>query len=1080
MEGATESRSKRRHSGSAQFIRPSKHVKGDNFDLEFDDTAEFNDEDADDDINMMAEQDLLAALEQAQSEQRVMPHLAATGDSVEWQRTIESVVRNVVSIRFCQTCSFDADPAVTSEATGFVVDKVEGLILTNRHVACAGPFWGYCVFDNHEECDVHPVYRDPVHDFGILKFDPSKIKYMEIGELTLRPDLARVGVEIRVVGNDAGEKLSILSGVISRTDRNAPDYGDGYNDFNTNYIQAAASASGGSSGSPVVNVDGFVVALQAGGSTEGDLHAITPDRFLTVCGVYVSEPAGTFRFDGSDKGWIIASVDNEKTPDLKSFIDIMKNIPVVVPGKVVFLHPLQNYAVVQYDPSLVKAPVQSAKLSDENVRQGSPTVFFGFNHNFRVVTTKTTITDITTVAIPANSMAPRYRAINLDAITVDTSLSAQCASGVLADEDGTVQALWLTYLGDRAHGSKDIEYHLGLSTPTILPVIRQIQRGQIPNLRILDVELHTIQMSQARVMGVSEDWIRKVEQDNPQRHQLFIVRKVSCGPVQTLEEGDLILSLNGKIMTRISDLDVMYDHDELDVRVVRNCKELSIKVPTVTTIRQQISHMHSEVYVSARSRGSPAFQYQLVPTNFVLGVNGVATLDLDSFLKEVSKIPDNTYFRLRVITFDNVPFVITMKKNEHYFPTMEFIKDASEACGWRRVTYDHGKPHSGLDTGILSDNRAQEVDYKDDGRNTLLDANENSYGPSLSRDISDHGLERSILTNLNRYPDPHQIELKQQLCDLRQSPSAIARLRPANVFVGVGSDEAIDSLIRCFCVPGVDKILICPPTYGMYAVAAQINDIEVVHVPLDIEGQCPSFDIQPHLIKNRLQNDPCIKLVYICSPGNPTGKLVEPERLKGLLEFNWNGIVVLDEAYIDFASENMSLAHWVNDYPNLVVMQTLSKAFGMAGIRLGFAFAPVEIASLLNNLKAPYNVSSLTSALARETVSQSGQDLMKNYRNQILRQRAWLIEQLPRVQRIGRFVGGFDANFLLVEILNRNGNPDNVSAKKVYARLAENKGVVVRYRGDEPGCNGCLRITIGTELETAKLMAKLEEVFQEI
>ncbi|EPS43450.1 hypothetical protein H072_2558 [Dactylellina haptotyla CBS 200.50] len=975
MDSTSESRSKRRHSGSAQFIRPSKHVKGDHFEIGFDDTTEYNDEDADDDINMMAEQDLLAALEQAQSEQRVLPHITATGDSVEWQRTIESVVRNVVSIRFCQTCSFDADPAVTSEATGFVVDKVRGLILTNRHVACAGPFWGYCVFDNHEECDVFPVYRDPVHDFGILKFDPSKIKYMEVGELTLRPDLARVGVEIRVVGNDAGEKLSILSGVISRTDRNAPDYGDGYNDF------TAASASGGSSGSPVVNVDGFAVALQAGGSTEaatdyflpldrplralqciqgngvvsrgtiqtqwlikpfdecrrlgltppweaairqnfpkeigmlvaetvlpggpgyksieegdilikindelitkfvrlddildsnvnnsirlllqrggqdieveltaGDLHAITPDRFLTVCGasfhdlsyqlarlyaipvkgVYVSEPAGTFRFDGSDKGWIIASVDNEKTPDLKVFINVMRNIPdttglwdfqdiadalpskallpmsaqfvtldnpgfsgasdlvrsfvriacemplkidgyplprkvgfgvvvdhekglvvvsrafvpydlcdltltiaesVVVPGKVVFLHPLQNYAVVQYDPSLVQAPVQSAKLSAEGVRQGSSTVFFGFNHNFRVVTTKTTITDITTVAIPANSMAPRYRAINLDAITVDTSLSAQCASGVLADEDGTVQALWLTYLGDRAHGSKDIEYHLGLATPTILPVIKQIQQGKIPNLRILDVELHTIQMSQARVMGVSEGWIRKVEQDNPQRHQLFIVRKVSCGPVQTLEEGDLILTLNGKIMTRISDLDVMYDHDELDIRVVRNCDELNIKVPTVTTsdietnrvvvfcgavlhrphhaVRQQISHMHSEVYVSARSRGSPAFQYQLVPTNFVLGVNGVSTPDLDTFLKEVSKIPDNTYFRLRVITFDNVPFVITMKKNEHYFPTMEFIKDGSEACGWKRITYDHGKPHLGLDTGILSDSMDQGVD----------------------------------------------------------------------------------------------------------------------------------------------------------------------------------------------------------------------------------------------------------------------------------------------------------------------------------------------------------------------------------
>jgi len=378
---------------------------------------------------------------------------------------------------------------------------------------------------------------------------------------------------------------------------------------------------------------------------------------------------------------------------------------IIVEGKVLFLHPLQNYAIVQYDPKLVQAPVVSARLSDEPMRQGmlvtippcttcaysqigSETIFLGFNQNLRVVVAKTAVTDITTVAVPANSTAPRYRAINIDAITVDTSLSGQCGSGVLADEDGTVRALWLTYLGDRAHGGKDVEYHLGLATSSILPIVRQVQQGIIPKLRYLNVELHLVHMSQVRIMGASEEWIRKVEEDNPERHQLFMVRKVECGQSQVLQEGDMILSVNGKVMTRITELDVMYDKEELDMIIIRGCQEMRMKVPTVPTddletdrvvifcgavlhrphhaVRQQISKMHSEIYVSARTRGSPAFQYQLVPTNFIMAVNGIKTPDLDSFLAEVSKIPDNTYFRLRVITFDNVPFVISIKKNEHY------------------------------------------------------------------------------------------------------------------------------------------------------------------------------------------------------------------------------------------------------------------------------------------------------------------------------------------------------------------------------------------------------------------------------
>ena len=350
---------------------------------------------------------------------------------------------------------------------------------------------------------------------------------------------------------------------------------------------------------------------------------------------------------------------------------------------------------------------------------------------------KTTVTDITTVAIPANSTAPRYRGINIDAITVDTSLSSQCGSGVLADPDGTVRALWLTYLGDRAPGGKDVEYHLGLAAASVLPVVHQVQAGALPRLRYLNVELHLVHMSQARIMGASEEWIRRVEADNPERHQLFMVRKVECAapptaaaaaqatapapaaadhapaaaaspaaaaaaalapapvpaananqPQLQLLEGDLILSVNGKVMTRVTELDAMYDHATLDLAIVRGCREMRLTVPTLPTdcletdrvviccgavlhrphhaVRQQISRLHSDVYVSARTRGSPAFQYQLVPTNFILAVNGIATPDLDAFLAEVSRIPDNTYFRLRVITFDNVPFVISIKKNEHY------------------------------------------------------------------------------------------------------------------------------------------------------------------------------------------------------------------------------------------------------------------------------------------------------------------------------------------------------------------------------------------------------------------------------
>lgn len=177
---------------------------------------------------------------------------------------------------------------------------------------------------------------------------------------------------------------------------------------------------------------------------------------------------------------------------------------VIVDGKIIFMHPLQNFAIIQYDSSLAQVPVKTPKLSSEHVRQCEDLIFFGFNQNHRPVVGNTEVTDITTVAIPASASTPRYRATNLDAVTVDTRLASDCGSGVLVDKDGTVHALWLTYLGERNHNGKDMEYHLGLASPVILPILKQIQDGVQPKLRILSVEFQTISMSQARIMGIGE------------------------------------------------------------------------------------------------------------------------------------------------------------------------------------------------------------------------------------------------------------------------------------------------------------------------------------------------------------------------------------------------------------------------------------------------------------------------------------------------------------------------------------------------------------------------------------------------
>ena len=312
----------------------------------------------------------------------------------------------------------------------------------------------------------------------------------------------------------------------------------------------------------------------------------------------------------------------------------------------------------------------------------------------------------------------------------------------------------------------------------------------------------------------------------------------------------------------------------------------------------------------------------------------------------------------------------------------------------------------------------------------FLDANENPFE-----------------NGVNRYPDPQQRTLKSLL-------STIKGVTQQNILLGNGSDEVLDLIYRTFCEPNQDNIITLPPTYGMYSVLANINAIEIKSVQLDADFQPKVEDILNVANSNS-------KLLFLCSPNNPTGNSFEVKSIERLID-EFKGIVVIDEAYIDFSNKE-SWTSRLNEFSNLIITQTLSKAHGMAGIRLGICYASEEIISVLNRIKPPYNVNILTQQKAISQLEQ--QELTQNQVTNILKERDLLITKLESIDYISKIYPS-DANFVLVEVDDAN---------KRYDQLID-KGIVIRNRTTQPGCENCLRFTIGTPKENRTLIDTLKSI----
>ena len=318
-----------------------------------------------------------------------------------------------------------------------------------------------------------------------------------------------------------------------------------------------------------------------------------------------------------------------------------------------------------------------------------------------------------------------------------------------------------------------------------------------------------------------------------------------------------------------------------------------------------------------------------------------------------------------------------------------------------------------------------------------LDANENSYGSPLNE-------------SFNRYPDPLQFKVKKRLSEIKGVP-------PQNIFLGNGSDEAIDILFRAFCNPGSDNVITVPPTYGMYEVSANINDVEVRKIKLKTDFQLNMEGIAEAI-------DEHTKIIFICSPNNPTGNSINRDDIETILA-NFNGLVVIDEAYINYSRQKTFIQE-LTEYSNLVVLQTLSKAWGLAGLRIGMAFASEEIIEIFNKVKPPYNINEASQALALQALQNVEQ--VNNWIKETVEEREKLKLELNTLESVLTIYPS-DANFILVK---------TIQPKEIYQFMV-NKGIIVRDRSKVELCEGCLRITIGTPHENELLIEAFKN-FEEL
>jgi pro-apoptotic serine protease NMA111 len=906
---------------------------------------------------------------------------AAVEGNPDWAETLERIASSVVSIDVDQTRAFDTEWNTTAQATGFVVDAERGLILTNRHVVTPGPVTAEATFLNREEVQLYPVYRDPVHDFGFYRYDPQKLRFIKPKALPLYPEGAQIGREIRVVGNNAGEQLSILAGTLARLDRDAPEYGlTKYNDFNTFYLQAASGTSGGSSGSPVIDIRGRVVALNAGGAsgaassfylplgrvkralqliqqgkpvtrgtlytvfnympydelerlgldagteaavrrdfprytgmlvvTEvlpgspsepllqsgdillklnghyvaqfepleevldsavggsvelelerggklisaklpvGDLHAITPSAYaefgdvvvhtlsyqqarhfnVPVRGVYVANPGYVMGAAGIPRGAVISTLNGKKTDTLAEFeagiaelgdgdhatvryitiddpnssdlhavrmdrlwfpahhcdrddasglwdckdlppgpapkpvpvsstafpsygdarmnalapslamvtfdmpysvsgiternyhgtglvVDAQRGLVVVdrntvpvsvgdvtvtfagtvqVPGRVVYIHPEHNYAVVAYDPRLLgNTPVKAAHLTPRELSSGEQLWVVGLGADSQMHARSTEIASIDPLTLPL-SRTMRFRDSNLE--TVQLVNPPAEFDGVLADAGGNVLGTWSSFAYD--NGRELAQDSRGVPIDVAADMIERV-RNHTP-LHSLEVELDVLPLAQARQLNLSDAWTQRLAQHTPTRRQaLTVVRMVGgSDAAEKLQQGDLLLAIDGQVVTRFREVErAAADKARVKVTVWRGQAEQTLEVMTAelpgmdverlvewagATLQAPHRAMSVQrgippvgVYVAYFAYGSPATRYGLYPGRRIVEVDGVPTPDLDTFLKLTTGRPDRSSLRLKTITWNNAPEVITLKLDKHYWPAYELTRAPS-------------------------------------------------------------------------------------------------------------------------------------------------------------------------------------------------------------------------------------------------------------------------------------------------------------------------------------------------------------------------------------------------------------------